>query len=107
MRYVVTERADLAPPRRPIRTRSHQRRAVVARVEPQTNRCPTSMDREGKMANRTMANRTREFRVEVRKLPKRARARPLVGQRARPTPERMHRAGADFERGFSYRRNCE
>jgi hypothetical protein len=35
----------------------------------------------------------------VRKLPKRARARPLFGQRARPTPERMRRAGADVERG--------
>ena len=46
-----------------------------------------------------MGNRTREFRVEVRKLPKRARKRALVGQRARPTPERMRRAGADFERG--------
>jgi Domain of unknown function (DUF6456) len=44
-----------------------------------------------------MANRTREFRVEVRKLPKRARA--LVVQRSRPTPERIRRAGADFERG--------
>ena len=50
------------------------------------------MDREGKMGHRT-----REFRVEVRKLPKRARA--MVGQRARPTPERIRRAGADFERG--------
>lgn len=46
-----------------------------------------------------MGNRTREFRVEVRKLPKRARARPSLGQRAWPTPERMRRAGADFERG--------
>src|SRR5262245_55126685 len=33
------------------------------------SRCSTSMDREGKMGQRT-----REFRVEVRKLPKRARA---------------------------------
>ena len=46
-----------------------------------------------------MGNRTREFPVEVRKLPKRARKRALVGQRARPTPERMRRAGADFEQG--------
>src|SRR5262247_1823432 len=46
-----------------------------------------------------MGNRTREFRVEVRKLPKGARSRPLIGQRARPTPERIRRAGADFERG--------
>jgi len=52
------------------------------------------MNREGKMGHRT-----KEFRVEVRKLPKRARARPLVGQRARPTPERIRRAGTDFERG--------
>src|SRR5262245_31047570 len=60
-------------------------------------RCPTSMDREGKMANRT--NRTRAFRVEVRKLPKGARSRPLLEHRARPTPERIRLAGADFERG--------
>src|SRR5262245_25699810 len=70
---------------------AHRRRP---RRASRRSRCATSMDREGKMGHRT-----REFRVEVRKLPKRARARPLVRQRARPTPERMRRAGADFERG--------
>ncbi len=46
-----------------------------------------------------MTNRTRQIQVELRTLAKRERERPLVDQRARPTAERMRRAGADFERG--------
>lgn len=46
-----------------------------------------------------MSRRTRQIQVEVRTLPRNARGRPLVDQRAQPTAERMRRAGADFERG--------
>lgn len=46
-----------------------------------------------------MIRRTRRIQVEVRKLTRSARGRPLVGPRAQPTAERLRRAGADFERG--------
>lgn len=46
-----------------------------------------------------MSRRTRQIQVEVRTLPRSARGRPLVDQRAQPTAERVRRAGVDFERG--------
>jgi hypothetical protein len=48
-----------------------------------------------------MGNRARQVPVEVRKLAKSARGRPLLEQRARPTAERIRRAGSDFERGHT------
>jgi uncharacterized protein DUF6456 len=46
-----------------------------------------------------MREQMRQVVVELRKLPKRARHEPQRKQRARPTPERLRRAGGDFEHG--------